>query len=73
MSFVVVQTSFAAEHGPARTEDNTMRTVLDVQFFQGVGERRAVSWYRRRGALDHRVIAGEGAAARAAEAGRAVA
>ena len=49
-----------------------MRTVLDVQFFQGVGERRAVSWYARRGALDHRIAAGEGAAARAAEAARAV-
>ena len=48
---VVVETRFAAEHGPAAAEDNTMRTVLDVQFFQCVGERRAVSWYARRGAL----------------------
>ena len=50
-----------------------MRTVLDVQFFQCVGERRAVSWYRRRGALDQCIISREGAAPRAAEAGRAVA
>ena len=50
-----------------------MRTVLDLQFFQCVGEGRAVSWYARRGALDHRIISREGAAARAAEAGRAVA
>ena len=28
-----------------------MRTVLDLQFFQCVGEGRAVSWYARRGAL----------------------
>ena len=49
-----------------------MRTVLDDQFFQCVGERRAVSWYRRRGALDQRVVAGEGPAARAAEAARAI-
>ena len=73
MSFIIIETSFAAEHGPAAAEDNTMRTVLDVQFFQCVGERRAVSWYARRGALDQRVISREGAAARAAEAGRAVA
>ena len=51
MSFIIIETSFAAEHGAAAAEDNTMRTVLDVQFFQCVGERRAVSWYARRGAL----------------------
>ena len=50
-----------------------MRPVLDVQFFQCVGERRAVSWYRRRGALDQCIISREGPAARAAEAGCAVA
>ena len=73
MGLVVIETSFAAEHGAAATKDNTMRTVLDVQFFQCVGEGRAVSRYARRGALDHRVIAGEGPAPRAAEAARAVA
>ena len=73
MSFVIIKTRFAAEHGAAAAKNDAMRTVLDVQFFQCVGEGRAVSWYRRRGALDHRVIAGEGPAARAAEAGRAVA
>ena len=47
--------------------------MLDVQFFQCVGQGRAVSWYARRGALHHGIAAGEGAAARAAEAARAVA
>ena len=49
-----------------------MRTVLDVQFFQCVGERRAVSWYRRCGALDQRIVAREGPAADAAEAARSI-
>ena len=49
-----------------------MRTVLYLQFFQCVGERRAVSWYARRGALDQCIAAGEGPAARAAEAARAI-
>ena len=73
MSFIIIETSFGAEHGAAAAEDNTMRTVLDAQFFQCVGEGRAVSWYARRGALDQCIAAGEGPAPRAAEAGRAVA
>ena len=51
MGLVIIEACFGAEHGPAATEDDTMRTVLDLQFFQCVGERRAVSWYARRGAL----------------------
>ena len=73
MSFVIIKTRFAAEHGAAAAKNDAMRTVLDVQFFQCVGEGRAVSWYARRGALHHCIVSREGAAARAAEAARAVA